>query len=421
MFLQKNENLYFEIDKINIFFENKYFQIQKIYATCHFIILSIYGNKKNNLIYIGRGHKYQGIWTSFNLVKPCLRVTDRDKEFFNSTLKNKKINRIFYLKNYKGFVFENMYTAFSFFYQDNKLCFSLFENDKTGILLSSVSHGIKQKYINEDLELYLSSFYKKTLKDSKSENLNIDSYINRDITNYDRKEIKRFEIKKEKRLKNIKKDLDNIDKIISLQGLLLNNEIKLDKKIISINKTNLKLPTNNEWKNRDYLFQKIKKLKSVKILMMERYNIAENKKFSNENSETNKQSILMQWKSLKISKYFTCKYLNHKIYLGKTWQENIKLSKMVNSKTTYWFHLHDMTSAHIYVEPFGDEFDSEIYNIIGSLLLRFNKNKNCEKIIKVKLSDVSFINKGKGLAKYKKQEIIKFKYIDKCMEIITLL
>ena len=389
--------------------ETKFGKIQKIYSTPHLICLVVRFKGKTTYLYLGRGSSYQGLWEGKNQPPKDFRIKDSFLEYLRKNIGNSNIieieldefDKIIHLPYFKN----KKVNCFSFFWKGKDLIFSNIYSEADNYFIFNSWVGKKEKIgkkISQDfIELYdfakkkLDSIGRKDLLKSQDNNIGlsinamdrIDSYFNRnDNKIFERLKIKRIKFL-EKKINRINEDIKKLDNISLIESSLKELEVNLDGKDFFI-LCGKKIKFEKDWsffKKRDLLFEKIKRFKKGREILLNRKSECENElsnvHLTQDQISVSREKVIKPFWKMKHEKLKETKkssdlgfdeyILDNKIRLGVGLSShgNDNLRRLFAKKNDFWFHLENFKSCHciVKIENLSD-ITNEYFEVIGSLI-----------------------------------------------------
>ncbi len=430
-------------------------QIQKIYSTPHFIVLTLRFRGFSKNLYIGRGGSYQGLYWFSKLPDSKYRIQkDRLLELFRKYFRGLRLNsievsecdRFFTLKcgNKKSYSYlywfikgGQAFASIEFQSIDGKRFFYHLWDRKIQ----------KRELIAQD---FLEEFYPLGLKhkEGKSEkikdlNFSPDRFkkeeedywsfleeapVNKRLTKKGQRKIQR-------KVENIKGDVLKLEKGLNIEKYLNREafEIPAGSKV-KIEGLNFYFgPDETFYQKRDKMFQKLKRIKWALKLQYERLDKIENIRTLPEedfelpkamqpiwfhrlgHSESRDESRVSSEENNDLSIY----KLENKTVLGvgKNTRGNDYLRNKWGKKNDLWFHLEGRTGAHAVLKGEGEP---QLYAIIGSILRDHSKVEINEiPLVFSPLNKVKGLKGRAGAVTIKNPKYLQVNYNPKWREIIS--
>ena len=440
--------------------ETKFGKIQKIYSTPHLICFVIRFKGKTTYLYLGRGSSYSGLWEGKIQPPKEFRIIDSFLEYLRKNIGNSntirikidETDKIIYFPYFKN----KKLNCFSFFWKGKDLIFSNIYYEKENYFIFNSWVGKKEK-INKKisqnfiflLEIVKSNFdkvgrrnllearqYKVELTDSFKI---IESYFNQDNDNvYERIKNKKIKFLERKILK-IEEDIKKLNNVFEIEKSLKDFKLNLEGKntFILFEK---KIKFEKDWslfKKRDLLFEKIKRFKKGRDILIKRKSECED-----DLSSLNLIKSKLDIKKIKVIKPFwkiktdNLKAMNKKgnlefdeylldnkfkLGIGLSSHGNDNLRKLFARKNDFWFHLENYKSCHciVKIENLSD-ITAEYFEIIGSLIR--DKSNLLIQVIPLVFTQVKNLKglKGKpGAVTLKNEKYREVKYNINWREIIS--
>jgi hypothetical protein len=381
-------------------------QIQKIYSTAHFLVMTLRFLGVTKFLYIGRGGRFQGLYWFSKLPDPKYRIQkDRLLELFRKHLKSARLNkievldtdRLFILKCGSNYKYLNLYwfikgsqAYVSVEYQINetKIYYYHFWETKTlnredapnDFLVEFESLGLNRK--NDRVNKKKSSSNKQSkswTEESYQEFLEKESEFQETSSKKKKKLLRKIE--------NIKSDIVKLEEGLQLELLLKKSHFDIPKghkvKICGI-----KLIFKSDdtfYQKRDKIFNKFKRIKWAYRMQLERLDLLEKSKsgkpeiniinkvvqpvwFHRNNDLTNKDKAVENEQSRNYSVYKIRP--NVELAVGKNAKGNDYLRNKWGYKNDTWFHIEGHTGSHLIVKG---ELLPDDYSLIGSILKDYSK------------------------------------------------
>ncbi len=394
---------------------------------------------------MGRGADYQGLWVSKNSPPSNIRIQDTFlsllRKHLISTWLSLKLDQLDRIISFKS-VYYGKVQYFQFFWSGNHSYFLQFfyDHDKSHWILhkswdsqNKVSHELELP--EEELFHCFDAVGRKNLPDKSILNtVNIESILGLQIEKYSNSfkenSISNISNKKyDKKIKNIQSDLQKLSAFNELKNYLEKNLDSIPD-VISFGDLKIKFPiTTTLEQRRNLAFIKLKNWRKNYTFMQERLNKELDKK-PNITEKPPQKIIKPFWKSSNVqatllmnssntsknnAKFDNCVFstlseFNVVIAIGKNSLANDILRNSWSKKTDYWFHLVDMTSAHLYLRPLGQlVLSQELFNTIGSLLLKESKVMLASaSLIYCTAKDLKAVKGKPGSVRYKNEKKVSF-------------
>ena len=407
-------------------------QIQKIYSTPHFIVMTLRMPGVTKYLYLGRGNGYEGIWIADLNAPSWARIRDGYLEYLRARLKGARIISIEC-------------------YENDRIVNIEYKRQNTNQMLSLFWKGRKLYYIDAKLEnkkivVYRPWHVKANLKIEKGElrevienewrtiEFGLDEQKESrvyEISDY----LKRLEIlaksdksinKKKKFLERKKiKIISDLKKCGQIEGLKAIVEEGLLEENIEFNGVKIQFKKNEDYyKRRNKVYEKIKGLKKGAEVLRERlrevddhiedsgvsrqevFNIAQVKicrPVINEKKEESNKETVKNFEKYKVE--------NIELLIGRNAMENDYIRTKCSNKTDYWFHIEGETGAHIIAKTDSLEKMTEHFWItIGSILRDVSKlDKTQVTILYTQVKNLKGVKGQRGMVRYSKE---KYRVVD---------
>lgn len=444
--IQRYGYLLYQVNHLNSFLQN-HGLCQKIFSTPHFLCFSIRRPGESIWVYIGRGGEYQGLWISKTAPPSNARIQDTFLSLIRKhlitpwhLLKLDQLDRIILIKtSYFG-----KFQSFLYFWNGNDSYFlQHFYNELTNswVIHKSWNTKLKIEIENELTETELFEIFnevgRKNLPDKiLPEESSVASVLSHQMERYLVKytttndNSDKFEHSKKhlRKLTNIKKDLEKLSHYNTLKEYLdTNPEAIPDELVFGSLKIKFPLMMNLE-QRRNFAFNKLKSWKKNYLFMQDRLT---NEQATPTTLQPQKVEKIIKpiWRSIDQKKsqasdaaattqknnFTNCSFhridtFHATIAIGKSATANDQLRNSWSKKTDYWFHLLDMTSAHIFVRPMDDFILSQdFFNFIGSLLLsQSNSTATSANMVYCLAKDLRPVKGQAGSVKYKNEKKVLF-------------
>ncbi len=314
---------------------------------------------KTKALYIGRGHGYEGFYLSDKVPPSYLRIKDKLLDYMRKYLVGTRLGKItvkpYGLVSSFGFKNENEDNSLVFGYKEHQLFFIKREKQEAFISWDGQTHAA------EKLEQLLVSFVGEKITTSDGRLHTIEEYLEKE-----EKKVKGLPLQKKKekflnrKLQNIKDDLQLVSKWPQIENDLLSEKIDLNSDSINIHGQKLKFHgVINPWLKKDLIFQKIKKLKKAQGILDLRLRDTENEYGEVQSGKfefeiTKEKAIAPLWNNQSASKkllsaqhsvkYFRIKNINGVIALDAESNDWIRGQA---AKEHWWFHIDQYTGSHL--------------------------------------------------------------------------
>ncbi len=391
---------------------------------------------KNAFLYIGRGHKYEGIFLGDSLPPSSLRIQDKFLDYLRKNIVGCRLGKMevdnqqfFALFSFKN---DQENNSISFGYKNHQLYFLLQNKD---LIYTSWNNEFQSgKSILNLVDNFLAD--KSGGEFDKDSTWTLESYFKSEEKKLNGLPV---QVKKEKflvrKIKNIEADLLGVKKWVLLErDLLSENSAEIREDQTNFHGIKIKFPFGlNQWQKRDFLFQKIKKLKKAEVILSTRLAEAhqelEKVKAGDVKIELTRESaISLLWQTTRSKakvesdkKWVQFKLSNITGSLGLDAQSNDML-RAESAKDHYWFHIENFTGSHCVLKTEDiSHFTKEEFSAIASMLRDYSKLQISE--IPVIFSQVKHVKGLKGSAGkvlLKKPKSLRCNYLD-LKEIITII
>lgn len=403
--IQRYGYLSLQVNYLNSFIQNHAY-CQKIFSTSHFLAFSIRRPGESIWFYLGRGGEYQGIWLSKSAPAPEIRVQDNllayTRKHLSTTwlsIELDSIDRIicinssYFGKEQKFLYFWNgadSYFIHSYSPSENTFynvycswnfkSFIKFDTSPSSEILFSLFNDVGRKNLPDKALPTLEN------PTSVAEH-QVERYLSKQTllpeNTSDKKKI-------QKKLYNIKKDLDKLSNFNLLKSYLdaYPQDIPTT---LSFGELKLKFPEESTLEQRrNIAYTKLKVWKNHFSLMTDRLRSEESSLSSLKPIIKSEKIIMPIWKviteikntpiahninSEAIVEFFLLKDQSITLAIGLNAQGNDLLRSKWANKTDYWFHLSNDISAHVFCKfNCSYQLDQTLFNIIGSLILHKMKS-----------------------------------------------
>lgn len=234
----------------------------------------------------------------------------------------------------------------------------------------------------------------------------------------------------EKKIKNIKSDIENAKSWGQIKDIIENDSFDLNSKEFSYKGVVVKFRNENEFQRRDLVYQKIKKLKRAEKLLVQRLEETEQEleKLNNGKMQiqtTKEKPLQIHWfDDVKISKanldqgalsqnknFKNLRLENVDGLVGLNAEGNDYIRKN-SSKDFLWFHLEGYPGAHCILKISNvEQITPEKFAAIGSMLRDFSDLKMMEiQLVYSHLKNISGVKGTKGQVIVKKPRYLKVIY-----------
>ncbi|MBT7608507.1 MAG: hypothetical protein HN576_02045 [Bacteriovoracaceae bacterium] len=375
-------------------------QIQKIYSTAHFIVMSLRFKGVTKFLYLGRGGRFQGIYWFSKLPDVKYRIQkDKLLEIFRKYIRSSRINsltvaehdRLFILKCGNKYKYSNLY----WFIKGSKAYVSVeYQLDGENPFYYHLWETRIQKRENAPIDFLVEfealGFNKVDLGMSVKDK---PAWTEEEYFEFLEKEseIQLIKSKTQKKIlrkiENIKKDIIKIEKGLELEKMLASKTFKIPEGH-KIKLCGIKFIFKSDatfFQKRDLIYKKLKRLKWAYLFQYERLDeLVKNKKnkqdvnlvknivqpvwfHRNKESELRKKALARDQEK-NFDRYKIRE--NLELAVGKNAKGNDHLRNKWGHKNDMWFHVEGYTGSHIIVK--GD-LVSDDFTLIGSILRDYSK------------------------------------------------
>ncbi len=426
-------------------------KIQKIISTQHFICLGIRYPGITRVIYLGRGHGYEGIWFTDEMPPPAIRVRDRYLEYLRKYLKNANIEEIrsdefdriliipYHKRGENGILgifwkgrklyFSNTYTEAgkrlhilrSWATPAKKIEYSQMETSDSLIFKSFDEIGRRSNHFEKSMETRQyddSEIIKKYLEEEKNGPLREKCF---------NKRLKK-ESKKESRIIHDLKRVNTwkeIRSIIEAHGFEFTDVREFENQ-------GIKVKLNKGWnhfKKLDAVYQKIKRLKRGAVILEKR--LEETRKVIKDLREGNYHVEEIESNNIigpvwqkggknnqaveeKEKREYDIWGDGEFIFsVGKTAKGNDQLRKEWANREDWWFHIEGYKGAHLVarVSSTTTMIPIELIELVGSALRDYSKLEILDiPLVYTRVKNIRGIKGTSGKVTYKNGRFIKVNY-----------
>lgn len=417
--MQKFErNLSHNIEKLK---DHKYFSIQKVFASPHYIILSCRAPGETFFLYIGKGAKYNGLWYCEANIDPKFRIRDRWNQYIKKHVVGFKITKIW---------IENEIVA-------------CLDCEKVGTLLisyfnSSLKVGIRDKdgFVTLPWGEVLS--YKDFL--DKEVNKSFIGQVDISENNYGdlledleskstKNSSKKVNKKKNRKILNIENDLEALRKSLTIWDKVIASEIDLSENEYKFNKLKLKFEKEQSYESkRNDILNRLKRYKKAVSLLEKRVEETKQKEESKEIELTDLPKLEPEWRQYKQSlkkkvdgEFKQYQALEYTIYEGINAKSNDFIRNSLSNKGDWWFHDESNPSQHVILKCEDDRLDIALLELVGQIFLLKTQDHSQANLIYTKVKYLKSVKGKPGLVRYSKEKSITVFKNQELMEKITLI
>lgn len=409
-------------------------------------------------MYLGRGNHYEGAWEASKLPSSSLRIRDRYLEYYRKYLVGKRISELKIDKKDRILIIpyqnKNNKDFLMLFYKGRELFFAnSFTNSKGDkeIFLSWQSlekHGYSFE-TSEDLEMKMLSYFdiigrgSLSIESARSVIVKydeVDNYLANEVEKLEKVEVPKKRIKFLKRKESrIQDDLKKVSSWPILREAIESSSFEIGcTSVMMLHGIKFKFDQSwNEYKKKDIIYSKIKKMKKGENILKGRLEECRNElldwQIGNICLEKSKAKIISPYWNTKSKKTKILKDNDHnieefiidnntRIGIGKSTHGNDFLRNEWGSKSDFWFHLDGYKSAHCVIKSSSNMIlDEEKMQIIGSALRDFSSLTILNiPIIYTQIKNLKGIKGKPGSVTYKKVKHIMVNYVDGWKEKLIL-
>tara|TARA_Y100000780_G_scaffold232593_1_gene268237 strand:+ start:93402 stop:94694 length:1293 start_codon:yes stop_codon:yes gene_type:complete len=398
-------------------------QLQKCYSSSRFISISLRESGKSTYLIFGRGKGFEGLWLSEKQIPSVIRKKDRFLEYLRKHLGGARLlgievdqlDRIIYIK-YQKFGRE---CIFGVFYKGRQLLFAnKYYSQKLDTMKILCSWDPK---FNPDSIVEAFDSVGRTKQEKLERNkccTQIVELLEEEIEEgVDPVKDKRSKNFINRKYKNIKDDLEKNKEWVKLRDYIeKNSDFDLLPKKTKICGFKINFQEKSNFKRRDELYNKVKKLKRGEAILSERLKEVKGQLIpeKQEPLEKSKLDVIEPlWgkgkkeneikKTHDSSGFYIVDYPGFKMGVGTTAHGNDQLRKNWGKKEDWWFHLDGQTSAHIIVKT--DVLDEGLFKLVGKELIRVGGLQTSEvNLIYTQVKNLKGIAKSPGSVNFKKEK-----------------
>ncbi|MCP4913853.1 MAG: DUF814 domain-containing protein [Oligoflexia bacterium] len=416
--MQKYErNLSHNIEKLK---EHKYFSIQKVFASPHYIILSCRAPGETFFLYVGKGARFNGVWYCNSNVDAKYRIRDRWNQYFKKHVVGLKIDKVW---------IENDIIA-------------CFQCEKIGTLLisyfnSSLKVGIRNKdgliTLPWGEQVSAEEFYTKEINKSLIGQLDIIEddymkYLDELNKKYSKGNTNKLNKKIKRKISNIDKDLSELKDSLSIWDKVIEGEIDFSQEKYRHGKLKMKFDKDQSYESRrNDVLNKLKRYKKAIVLLEERRDSVEIKSIDL-SLECEIPKLEPEWRQQrKITKkiadgeFRQYQLSNYIAYVGVNAKSNDFIRNTLSTKNDWWFHDEANPSQHVILKCQDERLDINLVEQVGQLFLLKDENHSQVNLIFTKVKYLKSVKGKPGLVRYSKEKSITVFKNQDLMEKITLI
>lgn len=394
-------------------------QIQKLYSSAYTIELRVRSKGKTHYLKIGRGEIFQGLYLDENPLPQELRQKDKFLEILRAKLSSRylknieidELDRVISLNYIQG----QKINHFMMFYHGKSLYFAIiyfdFDTEKMTLMRS---WSPKKDIIVDDRNKFdvFNEVGRTDLKDKISESKIVDP-VELELLRCQKKDNKKEKFQKRK-IKNISQDIERIDNAFKIYDKIDDIDFLTNlTPITNLEGIKFKFPDKNPYGRRSIIFDKLKKLKLGKEILLRRLNDTKVQGNKKDTLVLPRMSAPVWAKSrLQVRPLQSGQEKGYSIYafdkfqigIGKNANGNDSLRNEWAKKTDYWFHLDAATSPHIIVKT-DLIIDENILIIVASIMREVLKIEHTQiDLIFTQVKNIKGVRGASGLVTYKKEK-----------------
>ncbi len=430
--MQTYEKLAIQCLEYNKQFEKiEFAPLQKAFIAPHFLDLAIRFPGKSLHLFLGLGERYEGVFFSEVGIPSFVRQKDRFLDLVRKHLVGSRLGKIIVDPHFRRiripYKRNDELNHLDLMWLERSLYFAISFNDqdKKRILKSWANESTLEK--NPTLTEVFSEFTSQVDPKSGDAEFDLKKYL-KDIQGQRQpgmilspKKKKKF---LEKKIANIESDLRRFSEIGVVKLQLQNDELELLGRKFDLCGVKVKFNEDEYYKKKNTLFQKIKSIDSaITVLKVRLKETEEELSEQKDNISFDKIAIpVVQpvWKTGKnITKSEDTAKINSLIFETKSGlkieisldaKSNDLLRKFAN-KDHYWFHLENVTGAHLIAKTSKlEEIKKEDFEIIASCLAEYSKHQFGEAdLMYAQVKEVKGAKGTVGMALVKKPKYLRAK------------
>ncbi|MAZ48797.1 MAG: hypothetical protein CME65_09545 [Halobacteriovoraceae bacterium] len=422
--------------RLNQIIDAKPAHIQKIFSSAYTLGISIRIPGKTLVLGLGRGKKVEGMWISEKNIPSELRVQDKFLAYLRSNLCNSVLVEVNI--DTKDRIIELVYQKWG-----QKNSFFLFYNKKA---LNFVNYAYQHK---KESFFYLKSWENKPVKwteplswnvfddvgrkdledkNKRGRNITWEQILDREKEeNTNQSQVKKVNKRIKRKVENIRRDLTKIRTYHQLMDLVeTNGDLSVLPKKYKIDDLKISFDYPDHFKRRNQLYKKIKSLKKVESLVVDRLQSAEEQlnKSTKEFTTNSISPVAPGWnkvinkptlKSTSTTKkdYKVFEFDKFKVAVGLSSKGNDSLRIEWAKKNDVWFHLDGDTSAHLILKSEELELNEQVFDIVGSIILEYSGHDYSHaNLLYTRVKDLKGVKGTPGKVIYKKEKRYYAKKID---------
>lgn len=414
-----------------------YAHIQKIFSSTRYLSLSLRIPGHSVELMLGRGSGYEGLWLLDKPIPSSLRIRDHYLEYLRKQLTGGMLVKLELDPNDRVLYFHFQKYGkphlFIVFYKGRESLVGLnYYDPKSKEFFKFLSWMGKEKseeysHLSQELRDKGLRLEAQKIDKGRTSALLGNELLKRETQDgLVKLSSPKILKKREKKLKNIKRDLEKLKKHILLSKAA-DRVLEMDGNEITLEGVKFKFSKkDNPYQRRDLVFQKAKGFKKALKLQEERFletkiELEKLKERSDQLTKNVLNIISPKWplkRETLASKPTGDSHINQflykgwKLFVGKDARSNDYLRNKIASKEDYWFHIDHQTSGHLICKiPPGKSFDTEDFTVFGSLLRDYSKFEGLDiPIIYAQVKNVKGLKGRAGAVLLKKPKYINVIY-----------
>lgn len=433
--IQSYRQLAENIQSFNQIIEEKPAHIQKVFSTAYVVEISIRLPGETQYLVLGRGRQVEGLLFENQRIPASHRRQDkflsylrkvlvgslliqlemdqRDRAFCLHYQRWGRRNKLYFFYNGKSLSF------FNFFYSQKKSRFLLFE-------------GWSNTYYEDSTESSFARFDSIGRRDmpnkmKMNDSFSIENILELEVRHMTSNKAKNKKLKRLKRkFEFIEADIERVRGYSELEKLVENQEavVALPQRT-TIEQIKIKFASNEFYKRRNQLFQKIKSLRRAESLLSLRLEETRQKLSIEEGNDHHVQLkvISPKWWSEQKDNILSgrgelenCEFFNFpsfKLGVGKSAQGNDSLRTKFANKDDWWFHLAQDKGSHLILKGEEVELSEQVFDIAVSVLIEFSRlDYSTAELVYTRVRYLKGVRGSAGKVIYKKEKRVYAKRID---------
>lgn len=377
---------------------------------------------KTFFLYLGRGKGFEGLWSSESGVEADLRVKDKFLDYLRSYMVGRRVKDIQLdtADRVVQFQFiENVEDKFLFFYKGRELYFANSDKKALGAVIFTSWKGPIS--LPKDLDFSIFDEVGRTnIEHSKeSQIMEIEGLLEdeRKAQSHALQKIEtKLQKKVNKKIENIKKDLVKVQAWKKLLELIEKEDLSQYPQKTKLAGHKFTFKNEKHFSRCSQVHDKIKKLKSIEPMMLERLALENKKKkaFLKQEKKNSLTPISPVWKKSKQEVKLEDTSTEYKVHsfdgfdlgVGKSAQGNDQMRAHWGKKEDWWVHAEASPSAHVIIKIKNPQLD--LINILPYTKQYLSDLSEVD-VVYTKVKNLKSVKGSPGKVIFKKEKRLRLK------------